>query len=274
MAKQSMGYLDGFSGRLGPVVGYMWNGKWCLRAHNRQIHNPRTAAQVAQRDLFRQEVQLAASMRRAVVAGLTAEARLMGMTSYNLFVHLNQQAFSLVDSKFRVDYSRLLLSVGDVAPVEAGEAHWTADNVLTVGFGKGAGRSHDWVYLYVYAPALGRGCLSAPVFRRDKRISLALPDDFAGCEVQLYLMVQDEKGDWGDSVYGGAMTLDENALKESGVETLVETEEIYAAGGAGKGGVEPAEVLAVETLVGRKKALVDDNGAPLPALGLVAGEGV
>ena len=45
MAKQTAGYLGGFSGKLGTAVGYMWNGKWCLRAHNPMVHNPRTEAQ-------------------------------------------------------------------------------------------------------------------------------------------------------------------------------------------------------------------------------------
>ena len=58
MAKQSEGYLGGFSGRLGPAVGYMWNGKWCLRSHQQFVHNPRTAAQVEHRELFKQQVQL------------------------------------------------------------------------------------------------------------------------------------------------------------------------------------------------------------------------
>lgn len=29
MAKQTAGYLSGFSGKLGTAVGYMWNEKWC-----------------------------------------------------------------------------------------------------------------------------------------------------------------------------------------------------------------------------------------------------
>ena len=50
MAKQSGGYLGGFSGKLGTAVGYMWNGKWCLRAHNPMVRNPRTEAQTEHRE--------------------------------------------------------------------------------------------------------------------------------------------------------------------------------------------------------------------------------
>ena len=203
MAKQTSGYLGGFSGRLGPAVGYMWNGKWCVRSHQPMVHNPRTEAQVAHRELFKQEVQLAAKMRLAVTTTLTALAREVGMTSYNLFVKANQQAFSAVDGVLRVDYSQLRLSMGDVAPVALTEMERTEDNVLRVRYRKGDGGRYDHVYLYAYVPDLGRGYLSAPAYRGDKRIAMVLPDAFAGHEAQVYLMVMSRDGRWSDSLYAG-----------------------------------------------------------------------
>ena len=201
MAKQTSGYLGGFSGRLGPAVGYMWNGKWCLRSHQPLVRNPQTAAQMAHRSLFKQEVQLAARMRWAVTTSLTDAAREAGMTSYNLFVSLNQPAFQLEDNMLRVDWRRLLLSVGDAAPVVAPVAVREEGNVLSVSFDKGAGAAFDHVYLYVYAPDLEQGFLSAPAYRRDKRVRLALPDAFAGRELHAYLMVRRKDGRWSESVY-------------------------------------------------------------------------
>ena len=203
MAKQSSGYLGGFSGRLGPAVGYMWNGKWCLRAHQPMVRNPRTEAQVEHREVFKQEVQLAAKMRWAVTTALTGLARESGMTSYNLFVRLNQPAFSAVEGRLQVDYSALRLSVGDVAPVELREMAWREDNVLDVKFRSPQGRPLDYVYLYVYVPERGEGCLSAPVYRADKRIALALPDFFAGHEAHVYLMAMSKDGRWSESLYAG-----------------------------------------------------------------------
>lgn len=206
MAKQSAGYLGGFSGRLGPAVGYMWNGKWCLRAHNPMVRNPRTEAQVEHRALFKQQVQLAARMRWAVTTTLTGLAREAGMTSYNLFVHLNQPAFGSADGQLQVDYASLRLSVGDVAPVELREMVWDDDNVLSVKFRSAQGSQLDYVYLYVYVPERGEGCLSAPVYRSDKRIALALPTFFAGCEAHVYLMAMSRDGRWSDSLYAGSVT--------------------------------------------------------------------
>ena len=211
MGKLYGGYMGGFSGKLGPAVGYMWNGKWCVRSHQPLVNNPRTPAQVAHRDMFKREVQTAASMRWAVTTCLTDEARLMGMTSYNLFVHLNQEAFSLVDSQLHIDYSLVQLSVGDVRPVVAEGAEYTADNVVEVSFDKNGGAAYDSVYLYIYCPELERGFLTTPAYRRVKRISALLPDEYAGREVHLYLMVQNDRGQWSVTSYGGSLLCDETA---------------------------------------------------------------
>lgn len=210
MAKQSGSYLGGFSGKLGTAVGYLWNGKWCLRAHNPMVHNPRTPAQVEHRELFKQEVQLAAKMRWAITKSMTGLARESGMTSYNLFVKANQHAFSAVDGQLQIDYSALRLSVGELAPVEFREMTWTGDNVLTIKFRPGDSHHLDYVYLYVYVPDCGKGCLSAPVYRYDKRIALALPTYFAGHEAHVYLMAMREDGRWSESLYCGAISQGES----------------------------------------------------------------
>ena len=216
MAKQSAGYLGGFSGKLGPAIGYMWNGKWCLRAHNPMARNPRTEAQVAHRELFKQEVQLAARMRQAVVRSFTELAREAGMTSYNLFVKVNQPAFGASEGVLQVNYSALRLSIGDVMPVELSEMQRTEDNILRVKYRPGGGNRFDYVYLYVYSPEVGRGYLSAPAYRMDKRLALQLPDIFDGHELQVYLLVQSSDGRWSDSVHCGAVMQGESLDTETG----------------------------------------------------------
>ncbi len=215
MAKQSSGYLGGFSGRLGPAVGYLWNGKWCVRSHQPVVRNPRTKAQVEHRELFKQEVQLAAKMRWAVTKTMTDLAREAGMTSYNLFVKVNQPAFSAVEGRLQVDYSTLRLSMGDVAQVEFKEMAWSEDNVLTVKFRPGDNHHLDYVYLYVYVPDAGEECLSAPVYRNGKRIALSLPDSCAGQEAQVYLMVMREDGQWSESLYCGAIAQGEEVTGDT-----------------------------------------------------------
>lgn len=211
MAKQDSGHLGGFCGKLGPAVGYMWNGKWCLRSRPGQVRNPRTDKQMEQRSLFSQEVQLAARMRQAVIAGLTGAARQEGMTAYNLFVSVNQQAFSLDGNELQVDYSLLQLGAGPVAPVALGTPAVDGDNVLTVSFEANPlhmrADHYDRVMLYVYCPDAGRGEMALPVYRRTKRVGMALPDDFAGRELHVYAFAQDETGRCSQSVYAGPVAL-------------------------------------------------------------------
>ena len=211
MAKQVGGQLGGFSGKLGTVVGYMWRGRWCVRAHNPYPANPRTPRQVEHREMFRQEVQLAATMRAAVNKGFKEVSYELGMTPYNLFVHLNQHAFTLRDGVFTVDYSALRLSTGPLQEAVYGAPEWTADNVLTVRFEGGSGRWNDYVRLYVYCPEWRTGILTAPVYRKDKKVSVMLSDMFVGREVHVYGLVSNDEGLWAETTYIGSLVCDETA---------------------------------------------------------------
>ncbi len=208
--------MGGFAGRLGPAVGYMWNGVWCVRSYQPSVRNPRTAAQMACREAFKMQVQLAAQMREAVVQGLTQLGRQAHMTSYNLFVSMNQPCFAHVDGSLEVDWEHLQLSAGPVAPVEPGAPEVSADGVLSLAFAtpQGARRAkgRDRVYLYVHCPELGEGLLAAPVYRRDKHVSLMLPDDYIGLRLVVYTFVQDETGE------GSSTTCAENGMHEPDIE--------------------------------------------------------
>ena len=245
MAKQIDGYLGGFRGKLGPAVGYVWNGVWCLRSRPGKVRNPRTEAQQQHRELFKQEVQLAATMGRALNKGLGTVARSMHMTPQNLFVKASQEAFSLEDGRLAVDYSQLVLSAGPVAPVAFGAPEVTVGNVLSISFEKNPLHVRaDWsdgVYLFVYCPELGGGYLTAPVYRKDQRISVVLPSGFAGKEVHLYGFVQDAHGRSSETIYIGFGRMEpteeteaENTVDEidaiEGIETIEAIDLIEKAG--------------------------------------------
>ena len=216
MAKFENGYMGGFSGKLGSAIGYMWNGKWCLRSRPTQVHNPRTEAQQEHRAAFREQVRLAARMRWVLLQSMTEAARAAGMTAYNLFVSLNQHAFSSEGGELRVDYPSLVLSLGPVAPVQASQVVATGGSRLEVDFERNPLHqqcdAYDAVHLYVYSPSLGQGYLAAPVYRRQKKVSVLLPDLFEGSEVHIYLYVSDQQGRCSETAYGGCLTvMDSNA---------------------------------------------------------------
>ena len=258
MAKQMEGYMGGFSGTLGTAVGYRWNGVWCMRSRPTRVHNPRTEKQMAHRGMFKAEVQLAARMRWAVNSGLLEAAREAHMTAYNLFVSLNQPCFTLDEGEFKVDYAALALSCGTAAPVAVAAATAEAGNVLKVSFEKNplhlSCSQFDRVYLYVYAPAAGQGYLAAPVYRRSKSVAVALPEIFAGEQVHLYLMVQNERGMWSETAYAGSM------LMEVEAETPSPDTDDMPSSMPQKTGVQQL-MLFEETTVDERSAWTESDGA-------------
>ena len=56
MGKIKQGILGGFKGKVGTVIGASWNGIAYMRGLPQSVKNPKTPAQQAQREFFR-EVQ-------------------------------------------------------------------------------------------------------------------------------------------------------------------------------------------------------------------------
>ena len=45
----NQGILGGFSGKVGPIVGFHWKSKYYIRARAAKVSNPRTPKQQAER---------------------------------------------------------------------------------------------------------------------------------------------------------------------------------------------------------------------------------
>lgn len=201
MAKQTSGILGGFCGTVGPVIGYQWRGRWCMRARPRFVTNPRTEAQQAHRMLFRDMVQTAGRLNGALRYGLRQASLEQGLTEGNLFVKMNKQCFTAQG----IDYAGMALSTGPVAPVAFGAATVDAQGVLRVEFEKNPLRlradSDDSVRVAVYCPELKELVVSASTARRAKRVALALPDAWAAKEIHVWGFVQDYQQRTSESQY-------------------------------------------------------------------------
>ena len=201
MAKQSYGILDGYRGSIGPVIGYQWRGKWCLRARPRRVHNPRSEAQQEHRMVFRDMVQLASHMLPALRMGLYEAAMEEHMTEGNLFVKMNKELFTPQG----VDYKALAVSAGPVAPVAFVRAAVDDRGIFSGEFEKNPlglrANGDDQVYVYAYCPAERRGILSAGVARRRKRVAMTLPDGWADLEVHFYAFVRDDRNKASETAY-------------------------------------------------------------------------
>ncbi len=229
MAKIAESAFGGFSGRLGNLVGYSWKGVWCVRTRPAVVRNPRSEAQQRHRAMFAEEVRLAGRMGWAVNIGLAAVSDELHMTAQNVFVKANQLAFSASDDGLAVDWSELIVSAGPVAPVALGVPTVSAEGVLGVAFEKNPyhlrADSFDAVHLYVYCPAAEMGYLAAPVYRKERRIKVVLPDEMVGQELHVYAFVTDEKGLASETAYASpeSQLADGECSQEEGapvVETM------------------------------------------------------
>ena len=218
MAKQRYGINDGYRGTVGAVIGYMWRGKWCLRSRPRSVRNPNTPRQRAARDLFAQTSHLASLMKSAVRLGFNAVALERHRTAHNHFQSVNRDCFSLHEGQLEVDYENLLLAEGPVAPVGFREPQ-VSGRELTVAFEvnpeQRRARGDDEVLLYVWCPSRGEGLLSTPSYRRTRQVTIALPEDWVGCEVHLYGFVRDSDGRASDSTYLGSASFEVRRGKAS-----------------------------------------------------------
>lgn len=206
------GFSGPFIGRLGPAVGYMWKQRNCVRAYRGHINYPNTEHQREERDWFVGMVRFAAQARRVLKMGLARQAAEACMTEGNYFVMKNKQHFVRTEGRVEVDYSRLQLTAGPAADVYFHEPRFEEDEMLVVDFEKNTlffhSSSDDQVYLYAYAPALGKGLLSAPVPRRRKSVAVRLPEEWSGVEVHLYGFVVDREGRPSNSTYIGLGRVD------------------------------------------------------------------
>ena len=249
MAKLLGNTLQGLSGRLGNIVGSTWNGVQCVRSRPAVVRNPRTAAQQAHREQFRQEVQLAAQMRYALIKGLGGTARENHMTPQNLFMRINRNAFGWSEGRLTVDYERLVLSSGPVSPVVFEAPVLDGDNVLTVRFRKhrpgGGGGVFDSVFVFVYSPERQVGYLAAPALRREGRVSFVVPDWVLGGELQMWGFVQDELGRCSETLYIGHGEPESTSEQEPG--TADAADEVESVGG--QDAAKEATGVAIEATV-------------------------
>lgn len=235
MAKQEQGINDGYRGAVGTVVGYRWRGKWCVRAKATHTANPRTQRQVAARQLLAAMSQTASGFKQLIRLGLRQRSMAEGMTEGNLFMRLNRRCFQQGEQGLEVDYSSLVVSLGEVWPVVFGEASWDGAGLLSVEFSTDRGReatgllpplASDEVRVFAYSKTLGGGLMSVAVSRRRGRVEIEVPAGWVGAEVEVYGFVQNYEGRTSESAYVGHVDLSEALHSHELAIEAIEGEEL------------------------------------------------
>lgn len=210
MARIKGNNSEGYSGKLGPTVGYKWKGRQCVRALV-VPKDPKTPAQLESRCVFGKASSLGARMLPIVRIGFRGIAAERSTTEKNVFVRLNRQHISIVDDEAIVDYTKLQVADGPLAAVDFGEPSTADGCTIRVAF---SNREHtnrfNYVMIVAYLPEKRNCMLSEPVFRSAGEAEINLPESWAGCTSHIYGFCWDGKDEASPSSYIGTVNTQYN----------------------------------------------------------------
>lgn len=106
MGKIKQGILGGFKGTVGTVIGSSWNGIAYMKGKPQSVKNPRTDAQVQQRNFFKEVQGLVSQLSDEQLTSLFPSVT-RGMTRRNMLTRQLSAAAAVVDEVKTVDLSTL-----------------------------------------------------------------------------------------------------------------------------------------------------------------------
>ena len=111
MGKIKQGILGGFKGKVGTVIGSSWNGIAYMKGLPQSVKNPRTDAQVQQRNFFKELQGLVSQLSDEQLASLFSSVN-RGMTRRNMLTRQIAACADVVDDAKTVNLS-LLEGIGN-----------------------------------------------------------------------------------------------------------------------------------------------------------------
>lgn len=190
MGKIEQGILGGFSGKVGPVVGYIRKGYAGIRAYRRH-RGPSTVEQQRIQLRFQKLTEMANPFASAYRTGLGKSAKGKDLSTYNAFIEKNFAAVSATPGlTTTVDYSKMILSEGKLPPVLFSRPDLTTPQTVAATFQSmlqvDETSGQDQVFLFVYCPSMDMGVMSAPAERSTERVSATVPAAWNGLEVHVW----------------------------------------------------------------------------------------
>ena len=117
MGKIKQGILGGFKGKVGTVIGSSWNGIAYMKGLPQSVRNPRTDAQVQQRNFFKELQGLVSQLSDEQLASLFPSVT-RGMTRRNMLTRQIAACADVVDDAKTVNLS-LLEGIGNGERIES-----------------------------------------------------------------------------------------------------------------------------------------------------------
>lgn len=131
MGKIKQGILGGFSGKVANVVGSSWKGIAVMKSLPLSVANPKTAAQLLQRNRFKLLVSFAASLLSSIVKPLW-DRFAQKMSGFNDFVSNNFDAF--FQGQAAIDYEKLVISKGKMSAPTISSVTETEPGTISIAF--------------------------------------------------------------------------------------------------------------------------------------------
>ncbi len=186
----NQGILGGFSGKVGPIVGFRWKSNYYIRARAAKVSNPRTPRQQEQRGKFATAFNFLKTIKPFIRMGYKEftqdKSAFNAAMSYTL-----KRAVTGSGKDIAIDFNRALVSMGTLMPVFEGTA--TQDrSKMTFNWhdnsGTGNAEDTDIAMLLVYNKDKEAAVYNAEAaLRSDKHAELALPDNWQDDELVAYL---------------------------------------------------------------------------------------
>ena len=213
MAKINKGILGGFSGKVGNVIGGSWKGIDYMRSKPNKVKDPKTEAQLAQRQKFAMVGTFLRKIQPLIRLGFKTNTKRMSSInsamSYNL-----KNAISGDYPNLQLDFPSVLIARGDLIPAQHAEA--TSSEIQKVSLswtdnsGTGSAKADDKMLALVYHPATESAVYSVgnDAERQDESFTFDLPESFGGDTVETYLaFVSADEKEASDSQYLGSISI-------------------------------------------------------------------
>ena len=186
----NQGILGGFSGKVGPIVGFRWKSNYYIRARAAKVSNPRTPKQQEQRGKFATAFSFLKAIKPFIRIGYKEftqdKSAFNAAMSYTL-----KRAVTGSGKEIRIDFNRVLVSMGTLMPIFEGTATQNGNKMYfnwQDNSGIGNAEDTDIAMLLVYNKDKETAVYDTKTaLRSSQHAELQLPSDWQDDELIAYL---------------------------------------------------------------------------------------
>jgi hypothetical protein len=207
MATQDLGPLDGFNGKLGPIIGCKWKDQYVIKAKPRKRKDNPNQSQIEQRAKF---AVIIAFLKRfaGVLRETIRDASMSGSNS--ALATIMDTAVTGTYPSFDLDYPKVILAKGSLIGVDDAIATAVNPGEIVFTWTNNTARdasATDKALIMCYCPELKRAAYEYDAAERStSTATLSVPTAFSGKTVHTWMTFTSDKG-VSDSAYSGSVTI-------------------------------------------------------------------